>query len=395
MFKKNLLVICNNFPDRNDCLSGGIFVKEQVNYLKKYFNTINVISPVAFGLDRYRKIKYENYQFDNVRVFFPKYINNPLFWHYRKSWWIFFEARALLSFIRKNDIQFDLIHAHFTWPSGAVAVKLKENLGIPVVITEHSSRTFSDAVSKKDPLMINTWHKADAIIRVRKGDLSQFIKLNIQPKKIFFIPNGYNEEKFYPQNYELSRNTLGLPVNKKIILNVANLYSEIKGHKYLIDAMAEVIRKSNNVIAIIVGSGKLKAEIQNQINGLGLNDFVILVGEKPHNEISLWMNACDIFVLPSLIESFGIVQIEAMACGKPVVATRNGASEEIIISNKYGLLVNPADPKDLAEKVLMVLDREWDRETIFKYVESYKWKNIIVEILRIYERTLKQNEKSE
>ena len=100
------------------------------------------------------------------------------------------------------------------------------------------------------------------------------------------------------------------------------------------------------------------------------------------------MNACDLFVLPSLSESFGVVQVEAMACGKPVVATRNGGSEEVITSDDYGLLVEPGDPDDLAEKILVGLDREWDREVILAYAERYTWENVAKEIVGVYEQVL-------
>ena len=100
------------------------------------------------------------------------------------------------------------------------------------------------------------------------------------------------------------------------------------------------------------------------------------------------MNACDLFVLPSLRESFGVVQIEAMACGKPVVATRNGGSEEVVTSDEYGLLAEPADPEDLAEKILVALDREWDREAILTYAERFTWENIAKETMSVYEQVL-------
>ncbi|MBE9593771.1 MAG: glycosyltransferase, partial [Proteobacteria bacterium] len=93
---------------------------------------------------------------------------------------------------------------------------------------------------------------------------------------------------------------------------------------------------------------------------------------------------CDVFVLPSLRESFGVVQIEAMACGKPIVATRNGGSEEIITSEDYGLLCGPANPEELAEKILIALDKEWDGEKIRGYAERFRWENIVKEIVKVY-----------
>ena len=98
------------------------------------------------------------------------------------------------------------------------------------------------------------------------------------------------------------------------------------------------------------------------------------------------MNACDIFVHPSLAESFGIVQIEAMACGKPVVATRNGGSESIITSDKYGLLCEPANPQDLSEKIIEGLSKRWDNNAIYSYASSnYRWDLVAQKTKNVYE----------
>jgi glycosyltransferase involved in cell wall biosynthesis len=79
-----------------------------------------------------------------------------------------------------------------------------------------------------------------------------------------------------------------------------------------------------------------------------------------------------------------VVQIEALACGKPVVSARNRGSEEVVTSDEYGLLVEPADPEDLAEKILVALDREWDSEAILAYAERFTWENVVKEVTKIY-----------
>lgn len=184
------------------------------------------------------------------------------------------------------------------------------------------------------------------------------------------------------------RAKLELPTNRKIVLNVGNLYHKVKGHKYLIEAMSEVIKHRKDVLCIIIGSGKLYPELKKQIESLGLNNYIKLIGGKPSYEIPIWMNACDVFVLPSLRESFGIVQIEAMACGKPVVATRNGGSEEIIVSKDYGLICDPARPKELANNILLSLDKSWDSEKIVSYVSQFSLSVIGNRILDIYDSAL-------
>ena len=296
-------------------------------------------------------------------------------------------ANSIRNFIKKTGLKFDLIHAHFTWPSGYVAAKLSKEFSAPLVITAHGYDVYdlpfrSEEWFRKVKFALES---ADHIITVSKSNFMLLVtKIGIPEHKISVIPNGFDPHKFGPINKAAVRKQLNLPQNKKIILNVASLVSE-KGQSYLIEAMKEVVRSRKDLLCIIVGDGPLRKDLENQIKNLNLEDYVKLVGAKPHDEIPLWMNAADLFVLPSLRESFGVVQIEAMACGVPVVATRNGGSEEIITSEDYGLLCEPGNPDDLAKKILIALEKEWDRERIRKYAEQFSWDVIARKILQIYE----------
>ena len=210
---------------------------------------------------------------------------------------------------------------------------------------------------------------------------------------IVVIPNGYDSKAFYPREKDKCREKLGLLADATILFNVGNLI-EVKGHKYLIETMQLLSKERNNIFCYIAGTGKLDKDLEDSISNQNLQNVVHLIGWCPDDEIAFWMNACNIFVLPSLSESFGIVQLESMACGKPVVATRNGGSEEVVISDKYGLLAEPADPEDLAEKILVALDREWNREEILAYAERYTWGGIGKEIVDIYRQTIDFGDKS-
>ncbi|BBL66263.1 Glycosyl transferase, group 1 [Methanosarcina mazei TMA] len=385
MKNKNLLILTNNFPDKYDKYTQEIFVKEQVKLLKDYFKNVYVISPVAYGVDYLRKTTYENYKFDNVYVFFPKYFNFPLFYFYFRNCWSYLGDRETFKLINKMNLNFDLIHAHFTWPSGVIATRLKKKLKTPLVITEHiSSGKLKATIFKKDSLYIKTFSESNAIIRVNNKDISLFHKIDIPSNKVFSVPNGYDSNKFSVLNMEDCRIKLELPTDKKIILNVGNLYGEVKGHKYLIEAMNEVIKHRKDVLCIIVGSGILHHKLKNQIESLGLSDYIKLAGGKPYYEIPIWMNACDVFVLPSLNEGNPTVMFECLGCGKPFVGTKVGGIPEIIVSNDYGLLCDPAKPKELAENILLALDKNWNKKKILNYAEQYRWENIAEQIQQIY-----------
>ncbi|MCC4768724.1 glycosyltransferase [Methanosarcina sp. DH2] len=381
---KNLLVISSDFPDKNNTYVGNIFVKEQIKYIKNYFENVYVISPLAYGMEKFRNTSYEDYEFDNVKVYFPKYLNVPLFYFYGRNFWVSLEMNSVLKLIKKENIHFDLIHAHFTWPSGAVAVELNKYFNVPIIISEHTSTTFHRSIDKKDKIFINTWKKCDAIIRVRQRDISLFEDVGISKNKIFHIPNGFNNSSFFQYETFECRKKLNLPENKKIILNVGNLYSEVKGHKYLIEAINEIVKHREDILCVIVGGGKLEPNIRKQINDLGLENHVTLVGSKPHGDIPLWMNACDVFVLPSLNEGNPTVMFECLGCRKPFIGTKVGGVPEVIASDDYGLLAEPENAEDLAEKIEAALNKNWDEGKIANYAEQYRWDNIASQIVNLY-----------
>lgn len=380
----NVLVLSNTFPDKDNLSFGDIFVKEQIKYLRKYVDNIYVVIPVPYGRDLLKKEKHTDYQFDNVQVFFTKFPMLPIYTPHAQSIWAKFGKNAVLRTVRKHEISFDLIHAHYTWRGGAIAAEIKKEMNVPVVLTEHAHESIYPLIKKRDRFIVDTWANVDAIIRVNQTDMPLFSEVT-SSEKLFYIPDGYDPDKVKNISKKEAREILKLPIDKKVLFNLGHL-DKYKGQIFLIRAMKEVIKKRSDVICIIGGDGPLRTELENEIKHLGLTEYVKLIGRVPHDKISLWYSAADLFVLPSLYESFGIVQIEAMACGKPVVATRNGGSEQIITSEDYGLLCEPGDSHGLAKNILLALDKEWDADKIRAYAERFRWDNIAKQIVELYER---------
>jgi len=293
---------------------------------------------------------------------------------------------AVEKIVRNKISKSDIIQAHFIWTSGYVGIKLKEKFGNPLVITAHGydvyELPFKNEIWKEK--IINVLNNADHVITVSQKNRACLHKLDIRTP-ITVIPNGFRHDLFHPQDMQECRKKLGLPPDKKIILSVGNLVP-VKGHEFLVRAMAEITRVRDDVICVIVGDGDLKNILQQQITKSGLEKKIFLFGSKPHKQIPLWINSCDVFVLPSLNEGMPTVVFEALGCGKPFVGTKVGGVPEIITSDEYGLLVEAADPSDLAEKILVALDLEWDKQKILNYGERFTWKNISKEILTIYQR---------
>lgn len=118
---------------------------------------------------------------------------------------------------------------------------------------------------------------------------------------------------------------------------------------------------------------------------LGLNGRILLLGRRPHDEIPMWMNASDIFVLPSLGEGFPTVIPEALACGKPVIGTRVGGVPEALADPNVGILVDSRDSLALANAILTALKKKWQTEIIVNYAKRYSWGKIVEKILEIYQ----------
>ncbi len=380
-----LLILTPSFPDKHNRFYGGIFVKEQVEALSKYADEINVVSPVPFSLGiEYKDKVCKDYSFDNVNVYFPRFLHLPLGYFRKRRGER--EAKVIEKTIQKKNIKFDLIHAHFTWPSGYAGAKLSKKFSAPLIITAHGYDVYSL------PFKNNAWFErikfsldsADHVITVGRSNYEILVnKLRIQENKISIIPNGFDSSKFKPIDKISARKTLGLPLDNMIMLNVANLVP-VKGHRYLIEAMKYIIKVRDDTMLVIVGDGPLKKELENQIKKLGLDGYIKLVGAKPHEEISLWMNAADLFVLPSLSEGNPTVMFEALGVGLSFVGTAVGGVPEIITSEDYGLLCPPADPECLAEKILIALEKDWDREKIRKYAKQFTWEEIARKTFEVY-----------
>jgi len=387
---KNLLVIS---PVYN------FFVKDQVDLLSYFFHKIYVLvglNPIAEisnflpinYLKRFRKktiISLADMP-ENVIVIPTPLLYAPTDYHYKKLGRKHF--KVVDNIISENKINFDLIHSHFTWSSGYVGVKLKEKYGKPFVVTAHGFDIYlwpfkDDEWKKKIECVLNG---ANQIITVSQKNLSYIKKLNCDVP-VHIIPNGFRRNLFSPRNSDECLRNLQIQFDKKIILSVGNLL-EVKGYNFLLKAVYELIKYKKDIMCIIIGVGPLKNKLHKQIRKLGLEDYIKLLGGKPHNEIPLWMNACDIFAIPSLNEGNPTVMFEALGCGKPVIATRVGGIPEVISSDDYGLLVNPGDFRDLAEKLLFALEKKWDYKKIVEYSELFTWDNIVKKILEVYGKAL-------
>jgi glycosyltransferase involved in cell wall biosynthesis len=387
---RNLFVIASQYFS---------FTKDQTEAIAPFFQNIQVFvryNPLAEissilpikGIDNFRldqRISKVNLP-SNVHIMPIPLLYLPIDFNYKRLGNAHY--KKINRHIQKENLKDGIIHAHHTWSAGYVGARLKEEYGTPFIVTGHGYDVYSlpfkdEKWRQKIEYVLNN---ANHIITVSQSNLRCIRKLNVSTP-VSVIMNGFKKDLFYLRDSADCRKLLGLPLNRKIALTVANL-EPVKGLEYLITALTYIVKKRNDILCVIVGSGSRYNYLMRQIHQSGLEKNVLLVGRRPHEEIPIWMGASDVVILSSLNEGNPTVMFEALGCGKPFVGTKVGGVDEVITSIDYGLLVKPADPDDLAEKILMALDQEWDRNKILGYAERYTWENIAKEIVGVYNHVL-------
>lgn len=390
---RHLLVIANSFPDKADIHPSGIFVKEQLKAVAPHFEKVHVVVPSTLGLSFEPRDDFKDYSFGNVQVHFLSYFNVPLFLRVFRRGFTWFMAGAIARLMRREGIRPDIVHAHFTWPSGGTAVRLKEKHRVPVVVTEHTSVAFNRAVTSKDPVFLDTWLASDAVVRVKAGDIERMAEAGVPREKLHYIPNGFDDSLFKPMDQAECRKRLGLPADGKIVVSIGSLH-DFKGHRYLVDAMAAVVERQKDVMCCIVGDGPMMSALKRQIDASGLHDHVRLVGTGPYQTVPVWMGASDLVAHPSLTESGPMVMFEALGCGRPFVGTKVGSIPDVITSEEFGLVCPPGDAKALSEAIIKGLSKAWDPGRISSYASAYASKEVTKDLLMVYLELLGRSGKS-
>lgn len=381
----------------------GIFILERMRRVAELC-MLKVVAPIPYfpplrvnskwylysQATRYRK-------FSEIEIFYPKYFITPKIGMIFYGLFLFFSTVKIVSQIaRKHD--FDLIDAHYIYPDGLAAILLGKVLKKKVIL---SARGTDINLYPKFPLIkrqiVYTLKHADKIIAVCQALKGQMMELGIAEEKIKVISNGVDITKFFPVDQTAARKQLNLPLDKKIILSVGHLI-ERKGFHFIIDAL-RVIKKENKLaelpLLVIVGEGEYRPILEKQIRDLNLESDVMLIGTKPHDQLNLWYNSCDIYCLASSREGWPNVLLEAMACGKPVVATRVWGVSEVMKSKDYGILVDLQDPLQLANSLCEALNRNWNSQEIIRYARQNTWDKVARDVYREFRELLGETDISE
>ncbi len=299
---------------------------------------------------------------------------------------------------------FDIIHLHYPFIGGAEIIFFKKIFSLTPVILQYQMdfalpgffRLFSSIYNRS----FNWWimEKVEKII-VSSYDYAKESKylsylLEENKEKVVEIPHGVDLEFFKPdkKNKKLLKK-YNLPTKDKIILFVGTLDRAhyFKGVDILLEAFSRINNSFPLTSLIIIGEGELKLKYEKLAGKLKIINKVKFLGKIPQEEMSDHYNLADIFVLPSINhnESFGLVLVEAMACGKPCIASNLAGVRTVVDNNKTGFLVKPNQPKDLAEKIEILLANDDLAKKMGeigrkKVEEKYSLKNVVKKLEELY-----------
>ncbi len=309
-------------------------------------------------------------------------------------------AEAVLEFSARQAVSYDLIHSHY-WLSGLVGQALKAAWDVPHVTMFHTLGEIKNRASSREnetDLRIRSEAEiiqgADRVICATEQERSLISQLYAAaPGKVSVIPLGVDLDRFQPQDKEAARAELGLE-GQRIVLFVGRI-EPLKGVDILINAAAMLDSDIDCSVLIVGGDEASEAELA-QLRDLtreqGIENRVAFVGAIDRDKLPLYYNAADVCVVPSHYESFGLVAVEAMASGVPVVASRVGGLTGTIKDGETGYLVPWLCPEPFAERIELLLDNEPLRrnlgESAREAVGVYRWENVSDRILAVYEELI-------
>ena len=269
----------------------------------------------------------------------------------------------LYGFNESEGTSYDLVHSHY-WLSGSAGIALSDGWNIPHVTTFHTlARKKAQArAGETDPEIrvaaeSRVMESVDAIVvstEQEREDLSRLY--HVRPDNVEVIPPGVDTTLFRPTEKARAREKLGL-TDERIVLSVGRI-EPLKGLDILIGAMAKLEDSDGTRLLIVGGNPGIDPEIDRLrflAERLGLQNKVTFAGTVAHTDLPTYYGAADVFVFPSYYESFGLVALEAMACGIPVIASRVGGPKAFIKEGKTGYLIPWRCPEPFAQRLDMVL----------------------------------------
>ena len=308
---------------------------------------------------------------------------------------------GVLAFQRRDGRSYDLVHSHY-WLSGWVGQTLKTAWRVPHVIMFHTLGEVKNRhhLNEREPdhridgerLVA---HGVDRVICASEGEKDMIIAhYGVPSQRITVVPCGVDTEVFRPLDRASIRRNLGVATREQVVLFVGRI-EPLKGIDLLLRAVSHLDGRFR--VLVIGGDGKdvaRKSELAALAAELRIADKVTFLDAVPHDDLPLYYNAADICVVPSYYESFGLVAVEAMACGVPVIASRVGGLKETVQDGQTGYLVPWLCPEPFAERLELLLNNEPLRRSLGREArvaaERYHWSEVAARVEDVYHDLVSQ-----
>lgn len=390
--KKNLLLFTSTFPRWPADEDIPQFVFELGKELTKFFN-VHVLAPHApkaekredidgmkvirfpyFYPENLQRLAYGTGILSNIRKSKLGLLQIPGF--FACQFW------ALHTVVRHYNI--DVVNSHWMIPQGLTAALLKPRLGFKHIHTIHAAGLFALRrlpLGKQMARLI--CERSDAIFCVSTYNRQILEQLTQRKIEADILPMGIYT-RFYREESDKDNLRRELRLGSgKVILYVGKL-SEKKGVTFLLSAFKSVLDEWPEATLVIVGTGDLEVSLKSEAQQLGIADRIWFAGWQGKASVKKYFAACDAVAVPSIIDSRGeteglpVVLLEALASGKPVVATRVAGAIDVIVDGENGFLAEPQNPNDLGEKInrLLSMNTQTLSKTAQDSVQKYDWENI-------------------
>jgi glycosyltransferase involved in cell wall biosynthesis len=294
-------------------------------------------------------------------------------------------AKYLEPYFRENMP--DVACNFWIYPEGYATVAVARRLGIPAVVGSIGSdlNRFADPASR---LLTRLAMKRAAFVVTKSEHLRQrAMQMGIPAEKVRTIRNGCNPAVFHLRDRTAARAQLHVDDRAELVLFVGRL-DTAKGIGELMEAFASLASHRPNLRLAFVGDGPGAEHLRAKAKHLALEERIILIGACPSHIVAQWLAAANVLALPSYNEGYPNVVIEALSCGRPVIATNVGGILELV-NEDSGILIAPRDWRALAEAIEKAMERDWDEHSISEQFRR-GWDEAADELLRICELAVQQ-----
>jgi len=314
-------------------------------------------------------------------------------------------TQGILDFAESKNLKYDLIHSHY-WLSGIAGEALKSIWRIPVVHMFHTLGLMKQRVARLPGEAEGDYRiqgerevlrTADRIIAATQAELAQLQWLyQADARKINIIPPGVDLSRFYPIPADEAKEFIGVPPCEKMLLFVGRI-EPLKGIDTLIKALA-IMRRENVFVCLSVIGGEPDggeevpnaemSRLKSMLQEAGVGDLVTFLGKRGQDTLPYYYSAAEAVVVPSFYESFGMVALEAMACGTPVVASQVGGLAFLVQDGVTGFTVPVDEPQALADRLIELVRNPALRHTMIvqaaTIAQNFGWDKIADRILEVY-----------